>query len=195
MSSAGYRKKIAPYSRALNLLKAGSVVKHCDNRSKNDCFPVQITQKGQRFCCVSVLQAGESAEGTAPSAARRTRREPLDSPGSHCFDRERPACEPMYEQTGVSPLHPVKPGECSRLMNAQALVFPHSPPDYNPVDIFRNRLELRAPKETVVPDPSSYAWRCQPGEIAQRQLTTKWGMPSPHHLTQGDHGTEFPQFR
>jgi hypothetical protein len=34
-------------------------------------------------CDTGTLQQGESTEGTAPSAALRTRREPLGSPGSH----------------------------------------------------------------------------------------------------------------
>jgi hypothetical protein len=38
--------------------------------------------------------AVESAEGTAPSAARRTRREPLDSPGSCCSNPRCPYLSP-----------------------------------------------------------------------------------------------------
>jgi len=39
-----------------------------------------------------MIGAVESAEGTAPSAARRTRREPLDSPGSCRSNREARGC-------------------------------------------------------------------------------------------------------
>ena len=56
----GYRKNKALFPWALNLQKAGSVVKHCDNRSKNDCIPVQLAQKSQRLCCVLVLQAKDA---------------------------------------------------------------------------------------------------------------------------------------
>ena len=131
---------------------------------------------------------GESAEGTAPSAARRTRRESLDSPGSHCFNRERPAPAPMDEQAGLSPLHTVEPIECSGLVTAQALVFPHGPTDDDPVQIIRDRLELRAPKTTVVPHPSTYAKSRHPGEITQGQLTAQRKMPPPHRLTHRFHG-------
>jgi len=33
----------------LNVLKAGSILKHGDNRSKNDCIPIQLSQKGKDF--------------------------------------------------------------------------------------------------------------------------------------------------
>jgi len=33
----------------LNVLKAGLAVKHCDNRSKNDCIPIQLSQKAKDF--------------------------------------------------------------------------------------------------------------------------------------------------
>jgi hypothetical protein len=44
----------------LNVLKASSIVKYGDNRSKNDCIPVQLAQKSQRFCCVLALQAKDA---------------------------------------------------------------------------------------------------------------------------------------
>jgi len=31
----------------MNVLKAGLIVKPCDNRSKNDCIPIQLSQKAQ----------------------------------------------------------------------------------------------------------------------------------------------------
>jgi transposase-like protein len=40
--------------------KASSIVKHGDNRSKNDYIPVQLAQKSQRFCCVLALQAKDA---------------------------------------------------------------------------------------------------------------------------------------
>jgi len=33
----------------LNVLKAGSIVKHGDNRLKNDCIPIQLSQKVKDF--------------------------------------------------------------------------------------------------------------------------------------------------
>ena len=134
------------------------------------------------------MDTGESAEGTAPSAARRTRREPLDSPGSHRFSRERAASAPMCEQSRLSPLHTIEPDESSGLMTAQALVFPHGPTDDDPVQVIRDRLELRAPKTTVVPHPSSHASGRHPSEITQGQLTAQRKMPPPHRLTHRLHG-------
>ena len=43
-------------------------------------------------------EAVESTEGTAPSAAHRTRREPLDSPGSCCSNRKVPAPTPVDKE-------------------------------------------------------------------------------------------------
>ena len=49
------RKNKLPSPYGLNVLKALSIVKHGDNRSKNDCIPVQLAQKSQRFCRVLAL--------------------------------------------------------------------------------------------------------------------------------------------
>jgi len=45
---------------SLNELKAGPVVKHYDNRSKDNCIPVQLAQKSQRFCRILALQAKDA---------------------------------------------------------------------------------------------------------------------------------------
>src|SRR5690606_20388915 len=79
--------------------------------------------------------AGEPAEGTAPSAALRTRREPLDSPGSHCSNRERPPPAPMDEQIRTFPLDAAQPGKSATLVTAKTLVFPHGPTDDQPIEI------------------------------------------------------------
>jgi hypothetical protein len=73
----------------------------------------------------------ESAEGTAPSAARRTRREPLDSPGSHCSNRKIPSPAPVRKQSRGSALDAVKPDESPELVTTQAFVFPHGPTNHH----------------------------------------------------------------
>ena len=55
-----YRKNKPPFPCVLNVLKAGSVVKHGDNRSKDNCIPVQLAQKNQRFCRILALQAKDA---------------------------------------------------------------------------------------------------------------------------------------
>jgi hypothetical protein len=110
----------------------------------------------------------KSAEGTAPSADRRTRRESLDSPGSHCSKRERTAAAPMHEQPQPIPLHTAMPGERLTLVTAQAFVFPHGPTNDNPVEVFCDRLELRAPKATVIAYPPPNLGRHKADQIVQR---------------------------
>ena len=47
VASLGYRKNKLPFPCLLHVLKAGSVVKHGDNRSKDDYISVQLAQKSQ----------------------------------------------------------------------------------------------------------------------------------------------------
>ena len=107
-------------------------------------------------------QAGESAEGTAPSAARRTRRESLDSPGSHCSNHKRPIPTPVSKQCRSSAFDTIQPGKSPSLVTAQTLEFPHGPTNDYPVDVLRDRLKLRTSKPAVVRHPATYS-RSQSG--------------------------------
>ena len=40
----------------MNVLKAGSIVEHGDNRSKNDCIPIQLSQKFKDFATGVVVR-------------------------------------------------------------------------------------------------------------------------------------------
>lgn len=132
-------------------------------------------------------QVGESATGTAPMAARRTRREPLDSPGSHCSDHERPAPAPMRKQRGESALDARKPGKRPVLMPAQAFVFPHGPTNNHPVDMSRDRLKFGSTKPTVVRHPATNARSQILRERPERQVTSQRKSTPPQRLAHRGH--------
>ena len=106
-------------------------------------------------------EAIESAEGTAPSAAHRTRREPLDSPGSCCSNHKLAASAPMSNQRWGATLRSIQPCKSASLVPSQALVFPHCPTDDQAAHIVGQGLELRTPEAAVVSYPATQAG-CRP---------------------------------
>ncbi len=98
--------------------------------------------------------AGESPGGVSPPGARRTRREPLSSPGSH-----RPAIRahtpaPVSEQARLAACdvsdEPARPG----LVAAQAFVFPHGPPHEHLVEVAKDRIQHGLVEASRIVDPA-----------------------------------------
>jgi hypothetical protein len=74
----------------------------------------------------------------------------------------------MNEQTrSISP-HSIKPVGRPNFATAETFVLPHGPAGDDPVEMIGDRLELGAPKATVVGDPSPHAGCDQACEIVQR---------------------------
>lgn len=117
------------------------------------------------------LEAVESAEGTAPSAAHRTRREPLDSPGSCCSNHKLPAPTPVGKKRWPSTFLSTQPCPCSELVPAKALVLPHGPTNQQRIDVFRHGLEFRTPKSAVIRHPATQSRGCPRSQILHRKVT------------------------
>src|SRR5205807_4982764 len=97
---------------------------------------------------------GESPGGISPPGARRTRREPLSSPGSHrpAIRAQPPA--PVREQarlaSGDVSDEPARPGAVA----AQAFVFPHGPPHERVVEVAKDRIQHGLVEAPKVVDPA-----------------------------------------
>ena len=96
----------------------------------------------------------ESPGGVSPPGARRTRREPLSSPGSHRPAVRAHAEAPVREQAGLAsgdvsdePARPVWSA-------AQPFVFPHGPPHERVVEVAEDRIQHGLVEASVIVDPA-----------------------------------------
>src|SRR6266851_7927888 len=95
---------------------------------------------------------GEWPRGVSPLGSRRTGREPLSSPGSHC-PAVGPHDPPVGKQLRLASGDAHQPPSCSPAVTAQPLVLPLGPANKVLVDAPEKRTQLGLVEAPVIVDP------------------------------------------